>query len=149
MTVERVEELVVELPHCELPAHLRLWLLDGFTRYLGGDDLHEALDLHSHLRDRRNELLRLVVALTPAARLRDRIAFVLDCLHGDARHPDQTARKFIDRLRTLDVRLPRSMKHLRRLVEDDELGTKISFLSPDWHALYNVDITDEQELDDA
>jgi hypothetical protein len=134
MSASRVRELLQALPDSRLPASLRAWLQTGFKEWERGADLAEALDLNQPLIDRRDEMLRIVVALAPGEHRSTQAAFTLSCLHQGQRHPDPVAARFIGRIKEMPVRLPKSVRHMVRIVDADRNGqrTKISVLCPDW-----------------
>lgn len=147
MSAEYVAELLELLPDSDLPAELVEWLLDGFTRYQDfGEDIAEALGLDQPLIDRRDELLKMCVMMAPSDSMTAKAAFTLACLHHGQTHPDPTAQKFIERLRSLPCRLPHSIRHLARLIDGDRAGrdkTKITVLCPDWATPYDLSTFDE------
>lgn len=128
-----VEALLAALRAGELPAEARQWLVDGLEGWQQGQDLESALGLHSAPLDRRDEVLRLVLQLTPGDSDTARCAFLIECLDG-REHPSPMAAQLLRKLQTSGVQLPRSVKHLRRILlgSRQDAGTKNAVLCPSW-----------------
>ena len=128
-----VETLIASLRAGELSAEARHWLVDGLEAWQHGQPLEDALGLHSPPLDRRDDLLRLVLQLTPGGSDTARCAFLLDCLSG-VEHPSPMAARMLEKLRASGVQVPRSIKHLRRILAGSrrDVGTEKSVLCPSW-----------------
>ena len=80
-----------------------------------GDDLEAALGIagdESLTIDQRDELLRVVLDLSPGESFTARGCAVLDCLDG-SQHNNKLAARLVLRLRRSRIRLPRTVRHLR------------------------------------
>jgi len=113
MTASLVTELLQAAD--ALPDNLRDWLRDGFTAWQAGADLHTALCLDGPDPDRRDDLLRTVIALSPGESLTARCAFTVACLIGHEQHPRADMQSIIRSLRLINC--PLSIRHMRRIME--------------------------------
>ena len=86
-------------------------------QYERGAELEQALQLANDgmTLDERDELLRIVLDMSPGESFTARCCFTLDCLDGTRQHSDELAARLILRLRRSRVRLPRTVRHLRRI----------------------------------
>ena len=106
--------LLTALPGCNLPGELVTWLAHGLEVQRAGGDLVEALGLDGPDLNRRDDLLRTVIDLSPGESMTARCLFVVGCLDGQEQHPRGDMQVVIDRLQRLPV--PRSIKQLRRIL---------------------------------
>ena len=98
-----------------LPAHLRDWLRDGFTAWQAGADLHTALCLDGPAPDRRDDLIKTAVLLSPGESITAKAAYFISCLDGYQHHHRDDMQAIIRSLRL--VGCPRSIKQLKRITE--------------------------------
>jgi hypothetical protein len=116
MSADRLDQLLEALPGGLDPA-LVAWLVSGVKAWREGDDLEAALELacgDAMTLDQRDELLRVVIDLSPGNSMAARCCSALDNLDG-TRHPDELAAQLILRLRRSRIRLPGTVRHLRRI----------------------------------
>jgi hypothetical protein len=113
MTAERVNELIEAAD--ALQEHLRDWLRDGFTAWQAGADLHTALCLAGPDPDRRGDLIKTAVLLSPGESITAKAAYFISCLDGYQHHHRDDMQAIIRSLRLISC--PRSIKQLRRIVE--------------------------------
>ena len=115
MSAERRDRLLSCLRDSCLPVDLVEWLACGLEVQAAGGDLLEALELDGPDYDRRDDLLRTVIALSPGESLPARCAFVVACLGGHEQHPRADMRSIVRSLSLIGC--PRSIRQLRRIVE--------------------------------
>jgi hypothetical protein len=122
LTAERANRLLSILGetvrHRTLPADLADWLIAGFRAWQAGADLHEALGIPGPDLKRRNELLSVVVALSPGASAEARAIYVLDCLSGFREHERPDMRHVIACLQRVDC--PQSIRHMQRFARSHD-----------------------------
>ena len=123
MTAERVNQLLVLLPDSELPDDVVWWLVAGLEGWQRGQSLEDALGLHDDDSDycsmdlyERDDLLRAAIRLCPGDTESAQASYFLEVMHGHAQHPDETGRRFVDLLRGARVYVPRTLRHLRRIL---------------------------------
>ena len=112
---DRVSQLLDALPSAGLPLELVGWLRDGFTAWQAGADLHSALSLNGPDVDRRDDLLRIVILLSPGESITAQCAYTIACLDGRQHHHRQDMQNIVRSLQL--VGCPRSIKQLKRIVE--------------------------------
>lgn len=129
-----VEDLLSALRAGMLSQEARRWLIGGFEGWLCGQSLEEALGLQSEPLDRRDEVLRLLIQLSPGSSETARCCFLVDCLNGDQEHPAQVAASMINKLQASGVPLPKSIRHLTRIAAGGRSDRKTEgpVLCPDW-----------------
>ncbi len=110
MSAERRNQLLNLLPDSGLPDDLQGWLQRGMEVQAAGADLLEALELDGPDLDRRDDLLRTVIALSPGESLTARCAFTIACIMGHERHPRTDMQNIIRSLRL--VGCPLSIRQL-------------------------------------
>ena len=113
MSEARRDLLLQLLPGCDLPGELVTWLRCGLEVQQAGGDLLAALDLEGADMDRRDDLLRDIIRLTPAGSRTARCELVSDCLYGLRQHPRKDLQRLIQRLQAMGA--PRSAKQLMRI----------------------------------
>jgi hypothetical protein len=101
---------------------------------LHGAELEQALGLASEPMDRRDDVLRVVLRLTPGASNTAKSAYVAECLAGDRDHVSPLAADLLNKLLESGVLIPRSIKHLRRILlgSRQDTGTGSGGLCPCW-----------------
>ena len=128
-----VEAVLFALRAGDLSPEARRWLIEGLEAWQQGQDLESALGLHSQPLDRRDELLRVVLRLSPGGSDTARCAFLVECLDG-RQHPSTMATHLLDKLQSSGVQLPCSVRHLARILNgsrrDSETENRV--LCPDW-----------------
>lgn len=126
MTTARVQALIEVADR--LPADLAAWLVCGLEAWQRGEDLAGALGLVADLDeyndgtewvslDTRDEWLQIIIPLCPGASTAAQCSFFLSCLAGDVDPRNEVASGLIGRLRRSNVKVPHSIKHLRRILD--------------------------------
>jgi hypothetical protein len=123
MTGERVNQLLVLLPDSGLPDDLLWWLVAGLEGWQRGQSLEDALGLHDDDSDyccmdlyERDDLIRVAIRLCPGDSESAQASFFLEVMQGHIQHPDETGRRFVDLLRGARVYVPKTLRHLRRIL---------------------------------
>jgi hypothetical protein len=121
VTASLVNELIEAAD--ALPAHLRDWLVDGLQAWQQGRDLEAALGLHDDDSDycsmalyERDDLIRVAIRLCPGDSESAQASFFLEVMQGHLQHPDETGRRFVYLLRGARVYVPKTLRHLRRIL---------------------------------
>ena len=129
-----VEALLTALRAGELPAEARQWLVEGLEAWQQGHDLESALGLHGEPLDRRDELLRAVIKLSPGDSTMAKCAYVAECLAGDREHNSPLAAELVRKLQASVIGIPQSIRQLARILNGNRQGssTKPACLCPDW-----------------
>lgn len=119
MSATRVNQLLQVAD--ALPQELREWLVAGLRAWQQGQDLEAALQLHEVASTmsyaERDDLIRVAVRTAPGASETAQMFYFLDVLTGTCEHPDPTGKQFLDILRRSRVRIPRTIRHLRRILQ--------------------------------
>lgn len=142
-----VELLIADLKAGQLPAAARRWLIAGFERWQQGAELAAALGLDSAPLDRRDDLLRVVLRLSPGDSIAAKCAYASECLNGGRDHASTMAAELVCKLLANGEPVPRSIKHLRRILlgSRQEAETENSVLCPSWPAPDNAENTEEEQ----
>ena len=118
MSAERISELLQAAN--QLPDSLRAWLTTGLQGWQQGQDLERALGLCSHPaidHDERDGYIRASIRLCPGESDSAQMYFFIGVINGEAAHPDPTGRQFIELLARSRVYIPRTTRHLRRILQ--------------------------------
>ena len=126
MTAERVNQLLVLLPDSNLPDELAAWLAVGLAGWQRGQCLEDALHLAGDDPEdsdycsmdlyERDDLIRVAIRLCPGDSESAQASFFLEVMQGHIQHPDETGGRFVDMLRVSRVYVPRTLRHLRRIL---------------------------------
>ena len=114
MSDQRRDQLLSHLADCNLPGELVAWLRHGFEVHAAGGCLLTALGLAGPDLNRRDSLLREVLALSPGESVTARCAFVIGCLADEEQHPRPDMQRTIEALQRLGGAL--SVRQLRRII---------------------------------
>ena len=142
-----VETLLASLRAGQLPARARRWLIIGFERWQQGAVLEAALGLDTTAPlDRRDELIRAVIELSPGASATAKCAYVAECLAGDRDHASAMAAELVRKLLESGVQLPQSVRHLARILNGSRAAseTESGWLCPAWPLPENTGNTKER-----
>jgi hypothetical protein len=117
MSAEHVSELLQAANR--LPDSLRAWLVQGLERWQQGQDLEQALKLlpDSIPLGQRDLYIRSCVQSCPGESTGAKCAFFFDVLKGARVHPDKSARQLIAVLQHSRVYIPKTVQHLRRILD--------------------------------
>ena len=141
-----VEELLASLRAGDLPPQARRWLIEGLEAWQQGQDLESALGLHSEPLDRRDELLRAVIEVSPGDSTTAKCAYAAECLAADRDHVSPLAADLVRKLQASAIAIPQSIRQLARILngtrQDSE--TENACLCPDWPLPENSDKPMEQ-----
>ena len=107
MTTEHVNRLLACLPNSSLPLDIQQWLRELFRHQ------HVDVDL-----DERDELIRIIINLSPGQSTTAQCCVFLDALTGRKQHPSSTADSLIRKLRATGADVPKSTKQLMRILRD-------------------------------
>jgi len=123
MSAEHISQLLVLLPDSELPDDVVWWLVAGLEGWQRGQSLEDALGLHDDDSGHcsmdlyeRDDLIRAAIRLCPGDSESAQASYFLEVMHGHARHPDETGARFVDMLRGARVYVPKTLRHLRRIL---------------------------------
>ena len=105
-----------------LPAHLRDWLVDGLQAWQDGTDLEAALHLSESgascmSLDERDSMLVACINSAPGESDAAKMTFFIGVIHDRATHPDETAQRFIAVMKSAQVYIPGTVRHLRRIMQ--------------------------------
>ena len=120
MTAALVNELIEAAD--ALPAHLRDWLVDGLQAWQDGTDLEAALHLvdsgASYMGlDERDQMLVFCINSAPGESDAAKMTFFIEAIQDKATHPDETAQRFIAVMKSAQVYIPGTVRHLRRIMQ--------------------------------
>ena len=117
MSAERINELLQVADR--LPDHLRAWLVQGLQDWQQGQNLEHALKLGAAPDIdyfERDEYIRASIRLCPGESEGAQCSYFIDVITGASKHPDPTGRQFVELLARSRVYIPRTTRHLRRIL---------------------------------